>query len=194
MQPENSNNQQNMNQSAPQQPIEPVQQPQNTYSEQAIAQNVPNSNKKKKPIWLIILFIIIALIIVIVLFFGAAFLITYQTTKNAETISNQFVSDIQSDNVNAAYNLTSPAFKQVASKSQLSQVFSQVSPILQGSTNVTGRSISKVAGQPDQATIVYSVKTKQGTKYIRVVMQDNHSWQVLNFRSSDYYLSSTSNN
>jgi hypothetical protein len=137
---------------------------------------------KKIPTWVKILFIVIILLIALV---GGLAVIVNNATKNAVKVSNQFVADVQVNNDNAAYGLTAPAFKKADTQGQFTQIISNVYLALQGPVSVTGKTINKTGGQPDQAVIVYSVKTSAGTKYIQTVLQDNTTWQVLAFRSSD---------
>jgi predicted PurR-regulated permease PerM len=144
---------------------------------------------KKFPKWLKIICIVV---VVFVLLIVGVFLISHEATENAVKISNKLVTDIQTDNASAAYSLTTAGFKQTSSQAELTQIIGQISPALQGTYKTTSRSIVKIKNQPDEAIIVYTVKTDAGNKYIRVVLQDNTMWQVLNFRSSNTPLSGSS--
>jgi hypothetical protein len=147
------------------------------------------------PTWLKVLLVVIGAGVVIVILLIVALVILFKdTTADAEKVSTQLVADIQRDNVPAAYRLTSPAFRQVTTEAQLSQVMAQVSPDLQGTTGISGRALDASTGRPSEAVIVYTVDTASGTRYIRVVLIDDHPWQVLNFRSSSTPLSTSSGN
>ena len=163
--------------------------PEKVETPQTTASPVTTAKAKKAPRWLKIVgtVLIIVAIALVTLFF-----IVGQATKNASKVSDKLVADIQSNNETAAYVLTSPNFKQASSQADLTALMNRISPLLQGKAKVIGRSINKASGQPNQAIIVYSVATKAGTKYIRIVLQDNHPWQVYNFRSSDTLLSVSS--
>jgi predicted PurR-regulated permease PerM len=149
------------------------------------------TSAKKIPKWLKVIAVII---VILVLFFLSVFLLANQATKNAVKVSNQLVSDIQTNDTTAAYTLTAPDFQKATSQDQMSQILAGISPALQGTVKVTGKAIRKVSGQPNQATIIYTIQTNGDTKYIRVVLQGNNPWQVLNFRSSDTPLDTSSTN
>ena len=146
---------------------------------------------RKLPIWVKIILIVI---VVLVLFFVGVFIFTNLATRNAVKVSDQFVADIQANNETAAYSLTNSGFRQSTSEQQLTDILNQASPALQGKATITAKAINKVSGRPNVAVIVYSVSTSDGTKYIRVVLQDDHPWQVYNFRSSNTRLDANSTN
>jgi hypothetical protein len=135
-----------------------------------------------------------AVVVLVVLLVVGLVLLVNHTTADAVKVSNQLVADIQTDNPTAAYRLTSPAFRNVTTPTQLAQVIGTVSPALQGNASVSGRAIDASTGHADEAVIVYRVDTDHGTRYIRVVLVDDHPWQVLNFRSSSTPLSTSSGN
>jgi predicted PurR-regulated permease PerM len=137
--------------------------------------------KRKIPKWLKVILIII---VAIVLFFVVVINYVDQSTKNAVKVSNQFISDMQTNNDSAAYSLTSPDFQKVTTSAQLAKALNGVSPYLQGTPTVVYKTINKLSGQPSQSTINYTLQTSKGTKYIQVVLQDNNPWQILNFQSS----------
>src|SRR5580704_15301791 len=115
----------------PNQPLAPTSPPSATS---------PAPKAKKVPKWLKIVGIIVVIFVILII---AAIIATEQGTKNAEKVSNQFVSDIQSDNAGGAYSLVTPAFKQTSSQDQLSEVFESVSAALQGTAKVTAKAINK---------------------------------------------------
>ncbi len=150
-----------------------------------------DARKKRLPKWLkivgIVVIVILLLIVLLVLLVNLA-------ANNAVNVSNQLVADIQTNNESGAYNLTTSGFKKATSSSQLSSLLNRVSPALQGQTHIVGKAINTVSGQPEEAVIVYSVSTGSGTKYIRVVLYNNHPWQVQNFRTSNRFLSISATN
>lgn len=121
--------------------------------------------------------LIIAFVIIVSLFAN-------QATKGAAKVGDQFVSSIQADKPSEGYGLTAPAFKQATSENSFTNIVDQVSPALQGPVSKGGKGIAKKSGQPDQATLIYTVKTDKGTMYVRIILQDNKPWQVYNFESS----------
>ena len=141
----------------------------------------PAAGKKGLPTWLKIVGTIIAVLVAFVVIVG---IFANQATKGAAKVGDQFVASIQEDKPNEGYQLAAPAFKQATSESDFSSMVHSASPALQGPVSKTGNAISKKSGQPNLATLTYSIKTGKGTMYIRINLQDNHPWQVYNFESS----------
>lgn len=170
------------------QPLAPTQ----PVAEQS---SLSSPNKKKIPKWVIVVGVVATVVIIsIIIFFVGISMLVNITTSNAVKVGNQFVSDIQSENSNAAFSLTSSSFRQADNETQLSQIINSVSPALQGTTKIIAKTINATSGTKNIAIIVYSIQTNAGKKYIRVLLQYNKTWQVLNFRSSNTPLSDTSVN
>jgi hypothetical protein len=146
----------------------------------------PLQKTKRIPTWLKALLAVIIVLVVVVVGLD---LVVNQATKNAVKVSDQFVTDVQANNVGPAYALTAPEFKKADTQTEFDQIIGKIYLALQGTTSVTGKTINKSTGKPDQVVIVYSVKTSAGTKYIQTVLQDNSTWQVLVFRTSGKPLS-----
>lgn len=173
-------------QAAPVQP--PAQSTQPTSSPNLTTNGVtPPKKRVPKPLLIIgSIVVVLAAILVIIL------VTVTGATEAPRKVSDQFVNDIQSSNTSAAYALTSEAFKQATSEEQLDQLVKGLSPVLQGEETITGRVIKKSTSGVQAAALVYSVKTTDGTKYIRVVLQEtNNVWQVTNFRSSNQTIEAT---
>lgn len=140
------------------------------------------ANKRSRK-WLKVVGIAVAGFVAVIV---GAIIFAYLSTNAPKKISDQFVNYVQSDNSDGAYSLTSSSFRDVTSKDELEQAVKQIGPLLQGEEKVTGRAIRKYSGLPSTAVIVYSIGTSDGTKYIKVELQENSgAWQVLNFRSSE---------
>ena len=152
-------------------------------------QTAPPAKSKRIPTWVKVIGIVIVLFILLIV---AVVVIVNQATAAAVKVSNEFVADVQTNNDAGAYALTAPGFQKADSQAQLTKIIGGVYLALQGKATVTGKTIAKVTGQPDQAVIVYSIKTSSGIKYIQTVIQDNKTWQVLSFRSSNTPLTVTS--
>lgn len=135
-----------------------------------------------------------AVVVLVIIAIIALAVFLNSATSDAEKVSNALVADIQADNPGAAYQLTTPAFRQADSEAQVTQLIQQVSPALQGSAKVTGKYVTKTTGQPELAIIAYNIHTTAGTRYLRVVLQHNQGWQVRNFRASPKPLSVQSAN
>jgi len=178
------------------QPVQPQSVP---VTNQAPQPAFPISNQtavtpktKRIPTWLKIASVVV---VIIILFFVGIFVFVNEATKAPEKVSNEWVADIQTDNSSAAYSLTTSAFRNSTSQEELAEIIGSVSPALQGKTNVIGKAVNSASGQPEEAIIVYTVSTSNGTKYIRVVLyKNNNVWQVQNFRSSNTALNISSDN
>jgi len=132
--------------------------------------------------WLKITLIVVVVVVAVI---SVLYYMTASSLTGARKISDKFVADIQTKNVNEAYNLTTSDFKKAASKDQLQEVVDTVAPNLQGTVKTAGSTIKKDNNKRAVAVFVYTITTSNGTKYIRVVLQENDNWQVQNFRSSD---------
>ena len=144
----------------------------------------PNKSKKK-------LLVIVAAIITLLAILAVVYFFLMNNTGNASATSDKFVSAIQKDDPEAAYNLTNNDFRQATNKSQVENIFNTVSPALQGKSKIIARK-AETKNNKSYSAIVYSIETSNGTKYIRVVLQkDKNDWKVVNFRSSESKLEAT---
>lgn len=122
----------------------------------------------------------------IVLFIVVVTAIVNSATKDAQKVSDQIVNDIQSRNVGSLYSQASDAFKQAATQEDLTAVVSNAAPALQGDEKVTGKKIAAETGNAKHALFSYSVATSNGTRYMRVILEDdNGTWKLYNFKYDD---------
>lgn len=103
-------------------------------------------------------------------------------TKNTVKVSDQFVADIQADNENAAWALTSPAFQKTTSQASFTQAISAISPGLQGTATISSNGKNLVPG--GQAMIVYTISGSSGDKYMKIALKNNKPWQVNAYTTS----------
>lgn len=142
--------------------------------------------KKRQKLILIILSALAGLGVLLALLYFFVF----GATNAAAKVSHQFVGDIQKKDAANAYSLGSDAFRDSITELELESTFISISPALQGSYKDTARKIEK-NNDKDFAVIVYTVKTENGDKYVRVVLEKNDKndkWEVINFRSSSQKL------
>ncbi|MEO8104903.1 MAG: hypothetical protein ABI602_01025 [Candidatus Saccharibacteria bacterium] len=145
--------------------------------------------KKHIPTWLKVVGVIAGLFVVILVF---AAVTAISATKAPQKVSDQFVNDVQSDNASGAFALTSDSFQKATDQQQLDNLIKQAGPALQGEEKVVGRAIHKTTGIPETAVLVYTVKTTNGTKYIKTELQKSGDvWQIVNFKSSSKSLDTT---
>jgi len=159
----------------------PTPQPQPVIAPSQPVAELPT--KRHFPKWLIVVLSIFAALAIFVVVVST---IAGSATKDAQIISDKFVGDVQSSSSDAAYALTSDAFKKSTTQDQLTSIITSVGPQLQGKFKITGRNIMKSSTIPETAVLVYSVNTTNGTKYIKTELQKNGSvWQIISFKSSD---------
>jgi hypothetical protein len=155
----------------------------------AAPQPTASAPKKGVPTWFKIAIIAAGVFIVLgVGGFVALFYFVGSATKDAEKVSNQLVVNIQGDNPDAVYSVTSSEFQESTSSEELDEALEQISPLLQGKTTVIERKVVKHDNK-EFVVLVYSVATDDGTKYLRVVLQKvDGEWKVFNFRASEEQL------
>jgi hypothetical protein len=173
-------------QPAPTVPVAPQPVAAPSVPQPAAAAPPPPIPKKRFPTWLkVIIGIVVAFIVLII----AIIIIVGQTTKGAAKVSDQFMTDVQSNKPAEAYQLASPDFRDATDQDKLTSIINSVSPALQGKYSIVGRAISKnKAGS--FAVIAYKIDTSKGTKYARVTLkqQSDGTWQVETFQSSNNLL------
>lgn len=129
---------------------------------------------------------IILLIVIIFVIVGAA-------TKEPQKISDAFIDNVQSGNLETAYEYTSSSFKDSLSSDEFKSALQSLESTFSGEESITDRKISKQSGSPSIAVFVYKVNHSDGsTHYIKTEIQENSGkWELLNFRSSASNLDTT---
>lgn len=143
-------------------------------------------NKKGVPLWFKIAIIAAGVCLILTIAgFVTLFYFVGSATKSAEKVSNQLVASVQADDPNAAYAITSSEFQTSTTSEELDVALEQISPLLQGKTTIVARKVVK-ENDKELVVLVYSVATKDGTKYLRVILQKvDGQWKVYNFRASE---------
>lgn len=171
----------------PEQPTTPPEQtPPQPAQPQAVMPLTETPQKGGFPKWLKIALIagVTVLVLIGILMFVASKVVNNSTT-DAVKVSDQLVSDVQSNKPNDLYALGTDGFKSITTENDIATLLKQVSPVLQGEKTTTGKIVTTTNGKTT-AIVVYSIKTANGTKYIRVNLEKGtDGWKVLNFRSSD---------
>jgi hypothetical protein len=150
---------------------------------------MPVTAKPKKPIPKWVQFLVLGIVLFVALLITLSVFIDQEVddkTKEAVVVSNQVVNDIQNNDVDAVYAITTSFFQQDATKEQLAEIFNKVSPLLQGNEEIYGKKIQTIKDGKEQATILYKIDTTDGTVYIRVILQnDGTTWKLAGYTSSD---------
>ena len=151
---------------------------------QATATLVPEMRKRNRRLKVILPVICIP-VALIILFVAGLTILGAQGLHDAESVSNEFVTDVQTDRSANAYQLTTPAFRDAYSEITIAQYVAKVSPLVQGTVKVTHAEVAKFSGEPEEAAILYSLDTSHGSQWLSVELQKNREWQGLNIRGSD---------
>lgn len=129
----------------------------------------------------------------VTLLFILIYVLVFGPTNAALKVSDSFVSDIQKKDAAHAYSISSTAFKDSITELELESTFVSISPALQGSYRDTARKLG-TKNDKEFASVVYTIKTKDGDKYVRVDMQKiDDAWQITDFESSSKKLQTTTN-
>ena len=168
-----------------QNPNTPVNNP-NVAPQPAPAAPAPTSSivpapKKKFPTWLKVLLGIIAAFAIL----GAAIIIFVTMAAAApEKVSNQGMDNIQAGNTSEFYSMTSAAFKENTSESQLTSIFAGISDPLKGEEKIVGKYVGTSNGQ-NSASFVYQVEN-DGDKFIRITLVEvDGEWKINGFLTSE---------
>jgi hypothetical protein len=129
--------------------------------------------------------LIVALVVALVLFVNAS-------TKDAQKVSDQLVTAVQSGDGAKAYALTSPSFKEVTTQAQVTELAQRVSKLVShDKRSPDGKAISASTDSGKIAVFTYTLKGVGGKPvYFRTAIRDEDGgWQVLSFQSSEKKLS-----
>jgi len=125
------------------------------------------ASPKKRSIKKIVL-ITISLILVAI---GAIIFTVFSATNEQANVSEQFVSALQTNNVDVAYNLTSPEFQTSTSKASFATFVAQENSFLpKTKANVTSRTLNTSSSTP-MSVVVATVKSD-------VTISDNYTVTV----------------
>lgn len=121
---------------------------------------------------------------IVAIFIVLAIIVTVATSAPVK-VSNDLITDIQSNNSAAAYSLFSSAAKQVVSQEQLTAAVNQIGPILSGKPDMKSKEVKGETGSAASAKVVYDIKGSDGITYSFTVnlVKENGEWKILNFDS-----------
>ena len=136
----------------------------------------------------IILIVIAALIALIVLIGGAIFLLVNETTEDAQKVSDQLVTAVQTGDGAAAYALTGPSFRAATTEAQLNELVQNLSTLV--TKDKSSPKQKAISASTENGTIAVFVYTMEGTSgspvYFKTqIREEDDRWQVMNFRSSE---------
>lgn len=129
--------------------------------------------------------LIAALVVALVLFVNA-------TTKDAQKVSDQLVTAVQTGDGAKAYALGGADFRAVATEADVVSIVERISPLVAGAkVSLDGKSINAATDHGKVAVFTYTLKGgKQPRVYFKTQIQEKDgAWRVLSFRSADNPLS-----
>ena len=117
--------------------------------------------------------------LVITAIFVVAIVFVVNGIHDAENVSNQFMNDLQNQNVPAAYALTSSGFQATTSESQLANVVTQVGDVFSEPRHIVSSRLETSTSVGTYTDIVYEADGTQ-TTYIDVrLVKQGGNWRVL---------------
>lgn len=138
---------------------------------------------KKQKNWKKIILVIIAVIVVL---FVILMLAVVSATNAPKKISDELVSDIQTKNSDAVYNLFSTQAKTAVNRIDIKTAVDQIGPILSGKPKTISKEIKGETGSAASAKVVYDIHGSDGLTYRLTVnlVKDGSDWKILNFESA----------
>jgi len=107
------------------------------------------------------------------------------STSAPVKVSDELLSNIQSNKPTAAYSLLSTESKNTVSQDDLKAVIEQISPILSGAPKLQSKEINAESSKSNSAKVIYKIDGSDGNTYNFTVnlTSENNDWKVLNFKS-----------
>jgi hypothetical protein len=132
---------------------------------------------------------VIGAIIALIVVLGAGlFLLVNESTKDAQKVSDQLVTAIQTGDGAAAYALTGPSFRDATTEGEVTELVNRLSTLVtQEKRSPDQKAINASTDSGKIAVFVYTMKGVNGSPvYFKTQVRDEDGrWQVLNFRSSE---------
>jgi hypothetical protein len=128
---------------------------------------------------------VVALIIALV---AAVFLLVNESTEDAQKVSDQLITAVQSGDGSAAYALTGPAFREATTEAELTEFVKGLSTLVtKDQRSPSGKAISVSSENGKIAVFIYTMKGTGGSPvYFKTqIREEDGRWQVMNFRSSE---------
>ena len=125
--------------------------------------------------------LIAAFVVALVLFVNAA-------TKDAEQVSAQLVTAIQTDDGAKAYALGGADFREIAPEAEVKEVVGFIAPLVtREKPSLDGKAIHASTDRGKVAVFTYTLKGTSGKPvYLKTQIQDtDDGWKVLSFKTAD---------
>ena len=125
--------------------------------------------------------LIAAFVVALVMFVNAA-------TKDAEKVSAQLVTAIQTNDGAKAYALGGADFRAIAPEAEVKEVVGFIAPLVErGKVSPDGKAIHASTDRGKVAVFTYTLKGTSGKPvYLKTQIQEKDGrWQVLSFKTAD---------
>ena len=135
----------------------------------------------------IILIVVAAVIALIVVLIVALVLLVNGSTKDAQKVSDQLVTAVQTGDTAKAYALTGPTFRAATKQADLDELVKRLSTLVtKDKVSPSGKAINASTENGKIAVFTYTMKGTSGKPvYFKTQIRDEDGWQVMNFRSSE---------
>jgi hypothetical protein len=142
--------------------------------------------RKKRSALKIILIVVAAAIALIVVLIVALVLFVNGSTKDAQKVSDQLVTAIQTGDTETAFTLTSPTFRAATKPSDFDELIKRLSTlVIKDKVSPSGKSINTSTDNGKIAVFTYTMTGTNGKPvYFKTQIRDEDGWKVMSFRSS----------
>jgi hypothetical protein len=136
----------------------------------------------------IILLIVAGLITLFVVIGVGLYLFVNESTKDAQKVSDQLITAVQTGDGAKAYALAGPSFRDATTEEELTELVKRLSTLVtKEKQSPDGKAITASTDTGKIAVFVYTMKGASGRPvYFKTQIRDEDGrWQVLSFRSSE---------
>jgi hypothetical protein len=143
---------------------------------------------KKRSTLKIVLIIVAACVAAIIVLIVALVLFVSGSTKDAQKVSDQLVTAVQTNDAAGAYALTGASFRAATKQADLDALVKRLSTLVtKDKVSPNGKSINASTDSGKIAVFVYTMKGTSGKPvYFKTQIRDEDGgWRVMNFRSSE---------
>jgi hypothetical protein len=137
----------------------------------------------------IVLIVVSGLIALIILVGGGFYLLVNESTKDAQKVSDDLVTAIQTGDGAKAWSLAGPTFRGVTTQAELNELVTRLSGLLtKEKASPSGKAINASSDSGKIAVFVYKLKGtgQPATIWIKTqIREEDGKWQALSFRSAE---------
>jgi hypothetical protein len=149
----------------------------------------PPPPPKRRSAVKIVLIVVAAAFVLMALLIGGCFLLVNESTEDAQVVSDQLVTAIQTGDGAEAWSLAGPTFRGVTSEAELTELAQRLSQLVaKDKVSPSKKLISASTDTGKIAVFVYEMKPASGDGKIwfkTQIRDEDGEWQVLSFRSSE---------